>query len=248
MVSPLTSTSWFGPKASSSALRWLVPGWPQWERGHREQAIHLAGMYASSIILGTLSWGTKLGLLAVLCAFSVHLISMTDAIRQAIYPGFSWFVPLSSSSASLGLLLYVPAILGASIFAWPGATGSHGRVYLVDRGPSAAYSPERGEFIWIGSKRRLDSPPLAKVLALSGQVVEWSRGRLSVNGVFVEDRPFNPGGGPESVIFEVPAGLLLVGYPVDDPVGNRWGLVERDHVEGRAYARLYPIWERRLLQ
>ena len=248
MNPPSTSMSSIGSKAGSSALCWLLPGWQQWEWGQRERSLQLAGMYASFMTLGILTWGTALGLWAIFGGFVVHVVSMTDAIRQTAYPNLSWFVPPASSAAGLGLLFYAPAVLGASMLAWPGATGNHGRVYLVDRGTSGVYAPEAGEFIWIGSKRGAGSPPLAKVIALSGQVVEWSKGRLSVDGQVVEDRPFNPGAGPESVIFEIPERLLLVGYPVDDPSGKRWGLVERDHVEGRAYARFYPIWERRLLQ
>ena len=60
--------------------------------------------------------------------------------------------------------------------------------------------------------------------------------------------PFRQGQAPQALTFRVPDGQLLVAYRTDDPfLPETWELVASARVEGHAWGKLYPVWERRFL-
>jgi hypothetical protein len=242
--------------AAGRARRWpglamLVPGAPQWLWHQRERAILLGGSYAAALGVGAFAWGTAVGAVLVAFAYAVHVASAADAIAQWAFPGFGRRVPTTAAALALGVGIYGPlAVLGALV-AWPGVE-SHGprAEFAVDR---LAYrgegrTPGRGDYVWLAPRAAKSRGRLARVLARPGDEVAWSRGRLEVDGRRVPLAPFRPGQDPESLAFTVPDGHLLVAYQTDDPLAPRgWELVPAGRVEGRAWAQLYPIWDRRLL-
>jgi hypothetical protein len=229
----------------------LLPGLPQWLWHQRERAILLGGSYAAALGVGVFAWGTSMGAALVAFAYAVHVASAADAIGQWAFPGFGPRVPTAAAALALAAGIYGPlAVLGALV-AWPGAE-LHGpqSEFAVDR---LAYrgeglSPGRGDHVWLSPGSGERGGRLARVLARPGDEVAWARGRLEVDGRRSPLAPFRPGQDPASLAFTVPDGHLLVAYQTDDPLAPRgWELVPDRRVEGRAWAKLYPVWDRRLL-
>ena len=229
----------------------FVPGAPQWRWGQRERAMLLGGSYASALLAGLFAWGTAPGLVLLGFAYAVHVASVSDAIRQWAFPGFGRRVPTASASAALGFGIYGPlAVLGALV-AWPGME-SHGAGagYAVDRLAyrGAGPAPDRGDHVWLAPGPGEPAGRFARVLARPGDEVAWAAGGVEVAGRRRPLSPFRPGLEPKAVAFTVPDGQLLVAYQTDDPLVPRgWELVPAGRVEGRAWAKLYPVWERQLL-
>ncbi len=229
----------------------LVPGAPQWLWGQRERAVLLAGSYAAALGVGAFAWGTAVGAVLVAFAYAVHVASVADAIAQWAFPSFGHRAPTAAAAIALGVGIYGPlAVLGALV-AWP-AVESHGprSEFAVDR---LAYrgegrAPGRGDFVWLAPRTARSRGRLARVLARPGDEVAWSHGRLEVDGRRLPLAPFRPGSEPEALAFTVPDGHLLVAYQTEDSLAPRgWELVPDRRVEGRAWAKLYPVWDRQLL-
>jgi hypothetical protein len=237
-------------------VRWpglalLVPGAPQWLWHQRERGLVLGGSYASALAAGAFAWGTVPGAVLLVFAYAVHAISAADAIGQWAFPGFGRRAPAAMAVVALGVAVYGPlAVLGALV-AWPGMESRGPRSgYAVDR---LAYrgegrKPASGDHVWLAPARGERNGRLANVLARPGQEVSWAGGLLAVAGRRLNVSPFRAGQEPRSLAFTVPDGHLLVAYRTDDPLlPTTWELVPEARVEGHAWAKLYPVWERQLL-
>jgi len=234
----------------AAGLRALVPGLPQWGWRQPERALVLFGSFASALAMGLMAWGTWGGLALLAFAFGAHVTSTVDVIRQAAFPGFGRLVPWASASFGLGLGCYAPALAVASVLAWPAMKPGDG--YLVDRRAFLHREPAPGEWAWVrpddGGAARV-----ARVIATAGQAVAWAEDRLRVGGQPVPGGRELAGWRPGELAFDVPEGFVLVTAEAATPggpaAGGRCGLqlVPRRQVAGRAWARLYPIWARRLL-
>ena len=97
----------------------LIPGYPQWSWRQKERALVLIGSYLVALLVGVLTWGTSVGLGVLAFAFVTHAFSAADAIRQYAFPGFGRMMPGITVSTGLGVVCYGPALLMASVFAWP---------------------------------------------------------------------------------------------------------------------------------
>jgi hypothetical protein len=211
----------------------------------------LFGSFVTALLVAILTWGTAVGLGILAFAFATHVLSAVDAIRQYAFPSFGRVVPAVTASAGLGTLFYAPALAMASIYAWPIAVDDRPRDgFLVNRWSYQQSPPKSGETVWIGSKRG-PSSRVARVVAGSGQRVEWAEDQLRVDDELVETRIFGDSEAPSELKLTIPEGHLLV---VDLPASRRdagptgrWEIVELKSVRGRAWARSYPIWERSLL-
>ncbi len=231
----------------------LIPGYPQWTWLQRDRASVLFGSFAASVVVGVFAWGTALGLVVLAFAFATHAFSAADAIRQYAFPGFGRVVPTFTATAGLGALCYGPALAAASVFAWPVAPEDRPRDgYLVNRWAyREGEDPCPGETVWLRQARGL-RPRIARVVAGPRQRVEWSDDVLRVDDQAVPGSPFRVPGAPSGLKWAIPEGHVLVSFGVDSAderaMPGGWEVVDRADVQGRAWARSYPIWARRLLR
>lgn len=245
-----------GPGRFSAGWTILIPGWPQWTWGLRERATVLAGSYAAAMAVGVFAWGTPLGLAVLAFGFAAHAASAVDAIRREAFPRAGRWVPTASAVAGLALC-YLPALVAGLLLAWPARPLA---------GPAAGYaintwaylrgqSPRPGDYVWVDG-RRAGRPQVARVLAGPGQEVGLKEDRLKVDGVAAPLPPGLRGAGlPDELEFTVPPDHVLVSAGEDPPdrleadeaESPAVVLVPTEHVVGRAWAQLYPVWNRRLL-
>ena len=229
----------------------LIPGYPQWSWRQRERAAILFGSYATALGIGVFAWGTAVGLAVLLFAFATHAFSAADAIRQYAFPGFGRLVPVLTTSAGLGAFCYGPVLAMASAYAWPIALDERPREgYFVNRWAYRDVVPEPGETVWLRPTRGA-RPKVARIVAGPGQRVEWTGEQFWVDGQAVEESPFRKAGSPGGLRLTIPGGHALVTFGADPRRGKGvpggWEIVDLSDVRGRAWARSYPIWDRRLL-
>lgn len=232
--------------------RILVPGSPQWGWGQRERALVLFGSYATALGVGLFAWGTRGGGLILAFAVATHVVSAADAIRQGAFPGFGRWVPWVAAGCGVGLGCYGPALALAAGMAWPALHRDDG--YLVDRWAFRRTMPQAGDWVWVAPAGGR-APWVGRVLATPGQTVEWIEGRWWVAGELQSWAPARSAGDPDEMTLEVPRDHALVAREgaQPEPGGTTEApadglvLVPRPQVLGRAWARLYPIWSRRLL-
>jgi hypothetical protein len=230
----------------------LVPGYPQWSWSQRERAFVLFGSFLAALTVGVFTWGSLISLAVLAFAFLTHAFSAADAIRQYAFPGFGRMVPALSASAGLGAVCYAPVLVMASVYAWPIVLDENPREgYLVNRWAYGEEVPKTGETVWLRSSRGA-RPKVARVLAGPNQRIEWSGGVFRVDDQVVEDSPFGLTGSPGELKLTIPEGRLMVAFGADPKRGNGvpggWEIVDRSDIRGRAWARSYPIWDRRLLR
>ncbi len=239
------------PDALLSPAGWrvLVPGLPQWFWGRHDQALVFFGFHAIATLLGLFLWGTWLSLLMLAFAFACHAFSAANAIREAAFPKFGPMVPTLGASLGLGAVCYAPVMILGSMFAWPVVPDHSPREgYWVNRWAYRGDSgPRHGETIWLRAIQGT-RPRLARVLAGEGQRVRWFKKQLHV-----DDQPTAWSTGlSHGLELTVPDDHVLVLFHEDatEPFGELkgWEIVARDEIHGRAWARSYPVWERRLLR
>jgi hypothetical protein len=114
----------------------------------------------------------------------------------------------------------------------------------------AGEEPREGQWIW------MKLPPLGeelagRVVAVSGQEVEWTGRRWRVDG---KDRRLHStlslSAWPQACRFTVPSHQVLVEPDEDGATAESLGplvLVSPDRIIGRAWAHFYPVWDRHLL-
>jgi hypothetical protein len=239
------------PDKSSAGLRILVPGYAQWYWRQRERALILFGSFAAGLGVGVFAWGTRTGMAVLGFAFLTHVVSVVDVLRQSAFPGFGRWMPVASASGGLALGVYAPALALAAMVAWPAVGGGQASTgYLVNCCAYRGAGPKRGDWVWARTSPWAD-PRVGRVVAGPGDGVEWSDHQLRVNGRALNPgRPFRSDGPPDTLAFNVPDGHVLVQPEAGlEPGTLSEGLVlvSNDQVKGRAWARLYPIWNRRLL-
>jgi hypothetical protein len=214
----------------------------------------LAGSYISAMVVGLFAWGTATGTALLGFAALAHSASVADAIRQSAFPGFGPWAPWCSAAVGLGGVGYAPALVLAMQVAFPAWTPSGG--YLINRSAFEAREPEVDQWVWLERERPGRARGVALVVATSGQRVSWADGEMFIDGkeATVPSDSID-GDGRSRGAFEVPGGSLLVYWPgerardreLDQDAEGCLALVANDRVIGRAWARYFPIWERRLL-
>jgi hypothetical protein len=197
--------------------------------------------------MAAFAWGTWTGLALLAFAFVTHVASTVDVVRQTAFPGFGRWVPVISSSGGLAVGVYGPALLLATLVAWPGMEGGSAPVgYLVNCRAYRVREPARGDWVWLRTSP-WGEPRIGRVVAGPGAELEWSGGALRHAGNPVHlGVPLHSSLPPADLAYTIPEGHVLV----DPEAGSSSGrpvLVPRDQLIGRAWAQFYPIWERRLL-
>jgi hypothetical protein len=241
--------AWSMPPAG---WRMFVPGWPQWRWGQHGRGFVLFGSFLSAVAMAAFTWGTPTGLALLTFAFFAHLTSLADALRQSAFPALGRRVAISGAAAVLGLGIYGPVLTLASVTAWPsvrGRTDSEG--YLVNRWAFRSSDPRRADWVWYRSSP-WGEPRLGRVVAGSGQEVVWAGNRLRVDGLSTKGlgAPFRSVWPPNEVSYRVPDRHVLVlpeGSPTNHQASEGLMIVARDQVLGRAWAKFYPVRERRFL-
>lgn len=239
------------PFESPAGPRVLVPGWPQFSWGQRERGWVLLGSFIFAVVAGLLTWGTWVGWSFFGFAFLTHVTSTTDAIRQGsfpVYPRRTASLMVTGAFATLG---YLPALSALFVTACPSYVSDRtGNGYLVNCWAYRGAQPRRGHCVW------LRMPPqgqfhAARVVAVSGQEVEWTGHEWRVDGQEQQlHSPLRMTAWAQVCQFKVPADQILV-EPEDD--GNSPAttgsllLVSQEQIVGRAWAQYYPVWDRRLL-
>lgn len=232
-----------------AGLRMLFPGWPQYFWGQRQRGWVLAGLFSTALAMGFWSWGTWVGWGLFAVAFVTHVASVVDSLRQASFPVYRSRAGLPLATAALALVFYLPPWLILSIVAWPGISSGAGRGYLVNCWAYRDAKPQRGDWIWM--RLPFGEPRSALVLAVAGQDVEWTGRTWRVDG---RDGPLHGplrlNAWPQACRFRVPPSQFLVepeDLGVSSPPTGPLVLVTPEEIIGRAWARIYPVWERRLL-
>ncbi|AGA30543.1 S26 family signal peptidase [Singulisphaera acidiphila] len=236
---------------SRAGLKILIPGYVQWTWRQRERAAVIFGSFAMAMGVGVFSWGTWLSLALLAFAFGTHVVSAVDILRQSAFPGFGRWMPLLSASGGLALGVYAPAVLVATLVAWPAMDGVSGKDgYLVNYWAFRARAPRDGDWVWLQFSPWGDTH-VGRVVARAGQEVEWSRNRLHVDGQRVRpDAALRLSSTPDELAFVVPSGHVLMTPDARShrrPGSDRLVLVPNDQVAGRAWARMYPLWDRQPL-
>jgi len=239
------------PFDSPAGFKGLVPGWPQLGWGQHDRAIVLMGSYLSAIAAGFWTWGTWVSCGFFVFAFLAQVTSATDALRQSSFPLYPSRASLILVGASFALGIYLPAALILLTLAWPGFSEPEIHTgYVVNRWSYRHAPPQRGDWIWT----RLTShgtPHAAQIVATAGQEVEWTGRSWRVDGL-----PWALRGSlrltawPQACRFQIPTDQVLVEPEVPEVSTSTIGplvLVHSDAIVGRAWARIYPMWDRHLL-
>jgi signal peptidase I len=161
-------------------------------------------------------------------------------------------MPVASLSGGLALGVYAPALAFAALTAWPVAVpGAPGDGYLINCWAYRGREPGRNDWVW-HRPSPWSEPRVGRVVAAAGDEVEWTRQGLRVNGEkLTEGLPYRASGPPDELAYTVPDDHLLILPDAGRPgpgAPQRLLLVPRRQVKGRAWARLYPVWERQLLR
>jgi hypothetical protein len=239
------------PFESPAGLRLLVPGWPQLAWGQGERGRVLLGSFLVAAGVGILAWGTWLSWSFFAFAFLAHVTSTADALRQGSFPVYSRRAAVPMIAGALAVLLYSPALLTLIATAWPGSAPDRTRsVYLVNCWAYRNARPSLGHWVWLRlpPQGRLHA---ARVVAVAGQEVEWTGHEWRVDRQIPQPLvPVRTTAWPQACRFTVPADQVLVEPEEDEgspPSTSSLVLVAQDQIIGRAWARYYPVWDRRLL-
>ena len=236
---------------SPVGLRTLVPGLPQHLSGQRQRGWVFFGSFASALTIAFWTWGTPQGLGFLALAFLTHVGSVTDVLRQWSFPVYPAKRALVLVTLSLGLILYLPVVTVLSVLAWPGfEPAAAGIGFLVDRHAYRAQGPSQGQWVWVHPSASQE-PRAARVVAISGEEVEWTGRNWMVDGKNCDlVSPSRFKSWPQPCRFKIPPNQILV-EPRDD--GNSdvaigpVVLIPPERIIGRAWAQFYPVWDRRLL-
>ena len=240
------------PFQSPVGLKMMVPGWPHFSWGQHQRGWALVGSFAVALLVGLWTWGTWLAWGFFAFAFITHVTSTTDVLRQSSFPNYPSRTALVFVSGALASVFYLPALCVLSEVARPGfePAGTGGGFLVNCWAYHGGVAPREGQWIWM----RL--PPLGqqragRVVAVSGQEVQWTGRRWRVDG---QECPLHSpprlAAWPQTCRFKVPSNQILV-EPADEgattPSLGPLVLVSPDRIIGRAWAHFYPVWDRRLL-
>jgi len=239
------------PFDSPPGLKLLVPGWPQLSWKQRDRATVLMGSFITALAVATWTWGTWASWGFSVFVFLCQVSSATDALRQSSFPVYSRRTALVLVSLSIGFVLYMPVIVVLSTLAWPGfSEPGTGTGYAVNRWAYRNATPRVGDWIWT----RLQShgkPHAAQIVATGGQEVEWTGRNWRIDGLPCPLKgSLRLTAWPQVCRFHVPSDQVLVEPEETEASTSAIGplvLVPSDAIVGRAWARLYPMWDRHLL-
>jgi hypothetical protein len=182
--------------------------------------------------------------------YLVHVVSVWDALRQLAFPGFARGVPVFSTALGVGGIGYLPASVIGFTLAWPvSSSETPSGQFLVNRAAYLTASPRSGDWVMF---RCADGRGhnVGRIIAAPHQEVEWLNGHVHVDGG--ELGWHTRLGQSQGLLLNltVPDGFWLV-----DPWMSRRErntpagllLVPASRVEGRSWAQVAPVRQRRFL-
>jgi hypothetical protein len=240
------------PFQSPVGLKMMVPGWAQFSWGQHQRGWAFVGSFGAALGVALWTWGTYLAWACFAFAFVAHVTSVTDALRQSSFPLYPDRTGLLFVSGALASVFYLPVLCVLSMIARPGfeVAGTRSGFLVNCWAYRGGEQPREGQWIW------MKLPPwgeqlAGRVVAVSGQEVEWTGRRWRVDG---KDRSLHStlrlSAWPQTCRFTVPSHQVLVEPDEDGATLEGLGplvLVSPDRIIGRAWAHFYPVWDRRLL-
>ena len=232
------------------------PGISAWRRGERERGAVLFGSFLSAALMAIFAWGTSLGLFMIGFAFVIHLFALVDQIRRRGFVPMGRWTPWFAIAGALGLGVYGPSLLVAAWIAWPGGNGAESRDVFLVNGWAYAHDDPRLDDLVFYQASPLGESRLGRVIASKGHDVEWTNDQLKVAGRPVTlGTPFRSSIAPRELRYQIPDGQVLLNpcpETDDEQLSNHGAVglivVNRDQILGKAWAKFYPVNERRLLQ
>ena len=140
----------------------------------------------------------------------------------------------------------------ASVYAWPITLEERPREgYLINRWAYREEIPTPGETVWLRPTRGA-RPKIARIVAGPGQRVEWTNDQFRVDDQVVAESPFRIAGSPGEFKMMIPDRHVMITFGADPTRGNGlpggWEIIDLSEIRGKAWARSYPVWDRRLLR
>lgn len=251
-------------------VNWMtiwVPGLPQWLSGKRLVARCLMPIYVISFIAGLVLWGSTPGAICWGVAFACHIITIIDVVFSL---DTSSTARLSGTVMGISLLTIVALTLNGAVSRWV----LDSRLMTITQAPLApgdslllrpywsAPNPQRGEVVlWMMPFVQINEPErhritqyggeqIDRVLAVSGDVVEFRPDQLLVNGQPAEFLPLNP-----AVLHRLPAakitvplGSCVIVASTNSNLGRVWSsnfesiaVVSHDVIRAKVLFRNYPL-------
>ena len=232
-------------------LTFLLPGYPQWSWGRKARGAVLAVAYAMAAASSLLLWGTPSGGVLMGAAVCLQALSWFEAARRNPFSGMTPSPVLAVTGLGLSAVLHAPLFALLSLIAWPShGPDPDGGSYLVNRLAYKDRLPSPGQWVWLdGSATGLQSA--AKVVAVGGQLVEWTGKRWLVDGKEADlDLARASFGYSRKWTFRVPGDHVLLDPEAHVKPGEARSpliVVESAQITGRVWAQCAPIWERGLL-
>lgn len=244
-----------------------VPGLPQWFSDKRLVARYLFVIYAISFVMGLLLWGTSPGAVCWGIAFACHIATIIDVIYSL---ESATSARLTGTLTGISLLTVGALILNGVTTRWV----IDARVMTLAQPPLeqgdslilhpywTTANPQRGDVVlWTMPTFRINEPQfhrviefggeqIDRVLAVSGDVIEFQPDRLFINGQPAEFLPLNPVAIQRfnTTKFTVPAGCSVV-IPSTNPTlprnlsaqGTNLAIVPNAVIRSRVLFRNFPL-------
>jgi type IV secretory pathway protease TraF len=248
-------------------LRMAVPGWPQIYLGRKAVGRMMLFSYGAFLFSGLVFIGTFVGSLLLGLAFTCHASSIVDVVTASTDEVRRRLAICAGLIAAVGLLVYLPAGRMVSYFVVPRvivrdvSPFAAGDVVLLTPTGNAFRASRPGDVVMyeppvVSTDRqqhrivRIEGARIDRILAVAGQRVVWSDGKLEVDGNPSNLLPLNPqrcGFRFETV---VPAGHFLI-LPSSLDVGlmaevgaaqvRALSEVRASDVLGRVFLRQQPL-------
>ena len=188
--------------------------------GPETARVGFLGSFTSALVAALWTWGTPQSWGFLTLASVTHVASVTDVLRQGSFPVYPARRAMVLVTLSLGLVFYLPLVAALTVLAWPGLEPANtGNGFLVNRYAYREKGPSQGQWIWMHAPVA-GEPRAARVLAISGQEVEWTGTNWMVDG---NKRSLHSPGRltswPQACRFKIPPNQVLV-EPRDDGVST----------------------------
>lgn len=251
---------------TATLFRCLLPGWPQWQRGDRERAALFAVTFLFFLTTGLLLMGRVLGSFLLGLAFSVHVVSITDAlvVHYASWRDRVGFTLLTS--LAIFFVAYFPAGWAITRVATPFQINGPlppfiaGDVLWYNR----SSQPEVGDWALYevpnftvngrtaggqAAQFRIQGQRINRVVAQAGDTYAWDGRQLLVDGKPSQWQPESTGRLPSPGPQKVPPGhwLILPNHLLPagaDPGNGYWrrtALIPDAQIHGKVFFQSLPF-------
>ncbi|MES2788583.1 MAG: hypothetical protein V4719_03105 [Planctomycetota bacterium] len=261
-----------GWRSAVTALRAIVPGWPQLAASKVQLGRFLLGGYLLCGLLAAICYGTIISLLFIATAITIHSISVYDLAQSSSKVFVVRISRLLLGCGLLGMFLYLPLFNLVPYYAEPLVIQVNrtpllaGDVLLANRNAYLWAPPEAGDIVLyiINSAQvgaflqgrnaviNIAGQRVDRILAMSGQSVVWDGKTLTVDGQPSTQRPLNPAFSalPLSLVVPpqhcliLPSGEQIEGLPPNgESLARTLSIIPLSNIQGRVYWRNLP-WSR----